>query len=223
MVRFSLQRGKTFVSLACFGFTGCALVVDLPEPYDQNVTEAGINGSGGTTASGGSAGADATSSGNSSSGGGVASGGAANGGTAGSGDGSAGQMAIDAGTEGGADSGCVAICDCDGDTFRAEGECLGDDCDDADARVHPMQLVYFAEESVGGGWDFDFNTEEEKSPDLVKSAPNCDIPLGLLCPVTEAGYVAGAPQCGVTADWGTCVANGTSCTRSLTDQTMACR
>lgn len=80
-------------------------------------------------------------------------------------------------------------CDVDGDGYASiDPACLGDDCDDADVRAHPAQMVPQSTPRVSGGWDF--NCDDAEVPEFSEV---CDF-----CPGQYlAGVPAGPAGCGV--------------------------
>ena len=186
--------------------SGCALIVDLPEPASEQAS-GGVTGAGGTSPGSG----------------GVASGGTAAGGGAGAGGSS---MTTDAGgtgagggatSTGGQNGGCPIPCDCDRDGYISEaGSCNGDDCDDNDDRVHPEQIEYFGERSdnVAVGFDFNCDGMHTQDPSLARVI-GC---LLTLCDMGE-GYIGSLPACGESGQWGQCVTPLATCQAMVLDPT----
>lgn len=236
MVCFPPRGGKKIIALACFVFSGCALIVDLPEPLPDHdaggggrssggVTgSGGMTASGGVTASGGGMDDDAASGGITASGGSQSSGGGTTSTGGGGGNGGSGGTAVMNDASTGGTQGCVAMCDCDGDTYLAEGPCNGNDCDDNDSRANPDEIEYYAEPTnTNGDWDFNCDGREDKDPNLNVSAPTCLLPLGGLCPMTY-GYAGQVPGCGGSGTWATCTtASGTCSVYNARQEPMLCR
>jgi hypothetical protein len=100
------------------------------------------------------------------------------------------------------------VCDCDGDTYLSqEGDCAGDDCDDADPLVHPGQTKYFGvrAQNEAIGFDYDCSNGVERDPaqggDTVL---NCGL-LGLAnCATVAQAFEDTLPACGKPGAWGGC-------------------
>ena len=91
-----------------------------------------------------------------------------------------------------------ASCDADGDRAMAEDACGGDDCDDADADVHPGQTAYFTQPREGGSFDYDCNWTIDKEHPLVACS-------GAVCGANQGkvGFESDV-VCGVEAQLGAC-------------------
>jgi hypothetical protein len=185
----------------------CSLMIgELPEPMSgvgPLAGDGGDRGAGGDGAisSGAAGGMDSTGNGGSPSGGdpfgsgGVRSTGAA---------GNAGEPGLlpETGAAGAAGGSSVTdICDRDGDQFRAQTACGGDDCDDTDAQVAPDQLAYFA--SRQANVDFDYNCDGSAEQEQTAAVVCSGLSLGA-CATEVEGFLGSLPPCGDVGPWGRC-------------------
>lgn len=169
---------------------GCSLVLgDLPP------TTSGQAGSGGGGASSGGA-----------SSGGASSGGASGGASAGNGQGGAG--AAPGGSSG--TGGRPSNCDEDGDGFDSKACERGEDCNDMDDTVKPMQSEYFPNPH-GPDESFDYNCDDE----IELEGPIVSCPMLAPCP-PEQGFLEDV-ACGASAPWGNCRldSTGLSCVEAV--------
>jgi hypothetical protein len=111
-------------------------------------------------------------------------------------------------------------CDCDGDGFDGP-QCGGDDCDDSDSRVFPGQELYFATETIGGGFDYDCDGSEEKEH---TQATRCNLlDLGD-CTTQPEGFLDPLPACGAPGEYGVCKSDLVGCSKDVQSlRTMRCR
>jgi hypothetical protein len=120
-------------------------------------------------------------------------------------------------------TGTGGCCDCDHDTYAAEGLCGGMDCDDTDKRVYPGEPIYYAVPSPNVGFDWDCSGTVEPDP-MLNVAVDCNT-LPLPCPSTTGFLMTTPPPCGQSGPWGTCKQSGLSCVNDVvvTAQVMTCK
>jgi hypothetical protein len=90
------------------------------------------------------------------------------------------------------------VCDQDGDGHKATGAaCGGDDCCDADARVHPGQTSFFTTPGACGGYDYDCDSKET----LEYGGASCQWST-FSC--NGDGFAAPVPACGQIGTFTSC-------------------
>jgi hypothetical protein len=107
-----------------------------------------------------------------------------------------------AGSSSGGTGGC---CDCDGDGYRSQALCGGDDCDDFNPLVHPGQTMYFAAPSGDPNVGFDYDCSGAPNPEFPTPV-DCNLLLTGNCDA-GVGFLNAVPPCGDAGEWGTCVPN----------------
>lgn len=106
-------------------------------------------------------------------------------------------------------------CDGDGDGHDAEGSCGGDDCDDADERVHPGQTSYYSERQERVGFDYDCSGRPE--PEHQRLLMCTGLALAA-CPTDDSGFLDELPACGEPGSWGTCQTGTVACEEQVLDE-----
>ncbi|RLB46256.1 MAG: hypothetical protein DRJ42_28070 [Deltaproteobacteria bacterium] len=75
------------------------------------------------------------------------------------------------------------------------------DCDDSDVRAHPGTRLFYAEQSNGGGWDFDCNGADVRFGGF-RAHSACTLSAAGRC--TGGGWESSRPACGSEATYVTC-------------------
>ncbi len=78
---------------------------------------------------------------------------------------------------------------------------LDGDCDDSDVRTHPGTRLFYAEQSNGGGWDFDCNGADVRFGGF-RAHSACTLSAAGRC--TGGGWESSRPACGSEATYITC-------------------
>lgn len=183
---------------------GCGLLLELPEPVEQESVLGAGDADGGLGGSGVRASAGAASGG----------GGSGSGGT---------HVVPEGGNGGEAADGCEEPCDCDGDNYLAKGACGGDDCDDEDEEVHPDQGLYFAARAQSDivGFDYDCSGAIERDPAQGSAISCAALSLGV-CEDAQ-GFHGTQPPCGLPGAWGACEEVTLSCKAVVLDDSAVAR
>jgi len=113
------------------------------------------------------------------------------------------------------------VCDQDEDTYQASStQCSGNDCCDKDSHAHPNETGYFTAPDNCGSFDYDCDgTLEPEYPVNITCGGT-----GLTGCTGGSGFT-GAPQCGESGPYGTCMGSGAlKCTvQGITMVVQACR